>query len=135
MAGYFQLNNCDALTNVNGLSLLQSVGQYANVEGCAILTNLDGLSDLASVGTTTAHYLRIYNNPQLSSILGLIPSQGSLTNLSGNLTIQYNAPLSSCQATALQASLSEGGWNRTFAQNNNLTCATSCGGTNNAVCQ
>jgi hypothetical protein len=135
VAGYFQINNCDALTNVGGLSSLQSVGQYANIEGCALLSNLDGLSNLASVGTTTAHYLRLYNNPQLASILGLIPSQGSLTNLSGNLTIQYNAPLSSCQATALQASLIGEGWNRTFTQNNNLTCATSCGGTNNTVCQ
>jgi hypothetical protein len=136
VGGFFQIYNNAVLTNVGGLTSLTTVGAYMNIQSNAQLTNLDGLDSLDSVGTTTSHYLQIYGNGNLTSILGLItPTGGTLSTLTGNLTIQQNSDLSSCQATALRDFLATQGWARTFNQSGNLNCGTSCGGTGNTVCQ
>jgi hypothetical protein len=120
------------LTNVNGLSALTKVGGYVNFYSNAALTNLDGLASLASIGTTTSDYLQISGNTVLASIAGLISPNGVLHSLAGNLTVTSNAKLSSCQADALKSALLTSSWAGTYSQSSNLACAGTCNGT---LCQ
>jgi hypothetical protein len=68
--GWFvNISSNAALTNVDGLSALTSVGNYLYIQSNAVLTNLDGLAALISVGTS----LLIQNNPQLAVCYALAP--------------------------------------------------------------
>jgi hypothetical protein len=120
------------LANVTGLAALTSVGSYLQIYGNNALVNLDGLKALTSVGTTTNDYVNVSSNPALTSITGLIKPTGKLANLSGNLTVQSNGALVTCQPDALKAALAAGGWAHTYSQSGNLACSKSCVG---AVCQ
>ncbi len=65
--------NGDNITNLNGLSVLTSIGGDFLIGGCAylqcnpLLTSLTGLDNLTSIGS----YLGIKNNYALTSICGL----------------------------------------------------------------
>jgi hypothetical protein len=131
VGGYLQFYSNSAITNVGGLSNLTTVDGYVSVYSNAALTTLDGLSKLAKVGSKSSDYLQIYANPVLASIAGLIIPNGSLTSLTGALTVTSNAKLTSCQPDALKTALGVG-WTGTYSQSSNLTCATSCSG---SVCQ
>jgi hypothetical protein len=132
VAGNFYLYNNQALTTVGGLSSLATVGGYFNIQSNGQLQTLDGLINLTSVGG----YLQIYSNTNLASMLNMIKPTGKLATLGGNLTVQYNAPMSSCQPDALKAALvAASAWNKTYTQNNNLTCAGPKVCTAQGICQ
>ncbi len=131
VGGYLQLYSNSALTNVGGLSNLTTVGSYVNIYSNGSLTNLDGLAKLAKVGSKSSDYLQISGNPALVSIAGLITPNGALTSLTGGLAVTSNAKLTSCQPDALKTALGVG-FTGTYSQSSNLTCATSCSG---SVCQ
>ena len=74
--------NNDALTNLDGLSNITSVGGYLRIEGNDVLTNLDGLSNITSVDGR----LYIEGNDVLTNLDGLsnITSVGDDFYIKGN---------------------------------------------------
>jgi hypothetical protein len=132
-----QFYNNTALSNLNGLSALTTVGSYFNIQSNTALATIDGLANLTSVGTTTNDYFQVYSNGALTTMVNLIKPTGKFATLAGNLNIQYNAQLSQCQADALKNALAGGGWARTYNFTSNLACASpkTCAGTSGAVCQ
>ncbi len=70
------------IINLNGLSVLTSVGGSLNIEGNTGLTSLTGLNNVTSIGG----YLGISANPSLSSLTGL----NNLTFIEDELYIQGN---------------------------------------------
>jgi len=83
--GSLSIGNNDALTNLDGLENLTSVGAGVNIVANDALTDLGGLGSLTSVGAS----LTISQNSALTNIDGL----GSLTSVGGNLWIQSNPAL------------------------------------------
>ena len=74
------------ITNLNGLSNLNSIGGTLSINNNDILTNLSGLNSLVSIGGSL--FIGGYSggNPSLASLSGL----NSLLSISGNLTINSN---------------------------------------------
>jgi len=120
VTGNVSIQSNASLTNISGFSALTGIGGYLYIYNDTTLANLSGLTNLTSIGD----YLNIYANGQLNSIFSLIKPTGKLATLGGNLTVQSNAALSSCQPDALKAGLTN--WNNTYAQSSNLTCAKTC---------
>jgi hypothetical protein len=77
----------NSLTNLNGLSVLTSIGGYVFIHNTYSLYNLSGLDNLTSVGG----YFRIKSNPNLTSLSGL----ENLTSIGGMLDIFNNNSLTS----------------------------------------
>ena len=117
-----RIDDNDALTNLNGLSGLTSVGGL-EIGGNDALTNLNGLSNITSVGGD----LEIWNNDALINLDGLSGITGSvggglkiwdndaLTNLDGlsaltsigtYFDIYFNVGLPDCEACDLLDQLS-----------------------------
>ncbi|HEX7477217.1 MAG TPA: hypothetical protein VF331_05385 [Polyangiales bacterium] len=89
------------------------------------LTNLDGLSKLVSVGG----YLNVSSNAALTSIDGIVATAtGQLVTLGGALTVQ-NGGLTQCATAALVASLQTHGYAGSTTTSGNLACAKTCVGT------
>ena len=72
----------DEITNLNGFSVLTSVGGKLRLFTVSALTNLDGLDNLTSIGSN----LMIWNNDALTSLAGL----GNVTSIGGDLDIGVN---------------------------------------------
>ncbi|EDQ84081.1 uncharacterized protein MONBRDRAFT_30615 [Monosiga brevicollis MX1] len=85
VGGYLYINSNDALANVDGLGSVASVGGHLHISGNAVLTNVDGLGNITSVGG----YLYINNNDGLTNVDGL----GSITSVDGYLKIEDNDAL------------------------------------------
>jgi hypothetical protein len=119
VGGDFYLYNNAQLATVGGLAALTTIGGYLNIQSNPALVNLTGLNGLTSIGTDANDYLQIYGNSGLQSIAALAP-----TTLAGNLTVSQNGQLPMCQAEALKAALTTGGWNKTYSQSGNLACAS-----------
>ncbi len=83
--GDVSINGSDII-NLNGLSVLSSVGNWLEIggiyDGNPILTDLSGLENLESIGGP----FYIYSNDSLSDISAL----SSLTFVDGDLRIEYN---------------------------------------------
>jgi len=84
--------NNTALTNLDGLAKLTSVGGYLYIYRNAALTNIDGLAKLTSVGG----YLNIANNTALTNCQGIAPVLGwpngpPADSVVGDITISSNA--------------------------------------------
>jgi hypothetical protein len=75
------------ITNLNGLSVLTSIGGYLGINGNDVLTSMTGLDNLTSVGG----FLEIYDNEALTSLTGLY----SLTIVGDYLKIEHNTALTS----------------------------------------
>ena len=73
------LINGNSITNLNGLSVLTSVGGYLVICLCNNLTSLSGLSNVTNVGS----YLNIVYCDALTSLTGL----ENLNSIAGNLTV------------------------------------------------
>src|SRR5690606_3301741 len=111
------------LTNLNGLSNLQSVGDFL-LEGNSSLINLDGVTNLQSVG----NYLWIESNPSLTNLDGLI----SLQNIGNILIIRNNTNLAVCNISAFCEYLSDSANPRTIYGNapgceNDMEVFAACG--------
>ncbi len=84
----------DDITNLDGLSILTSIGGYLDISGNPNLTSLTGLNNLTSIGGE----LVIKNNESLTSLLGLENiNPGSITNLE----IWENPLLSECHVISV----------------------------------
>jgi len=88
------------ITNLNGLTVLTSIGGYFRIRNNDALTSLTGLEGLTSIGG----YLTIHNNSELTSLTGL----EGVTSIGGWLGISGNDALSSL--TGLEGVTSIGGW-------------------------
>jgi len=136
IGGSLDLNGDTTLTTLAGLAKLSTVGGYFNLQSLPALANLDGLLELDNVGG----YFQLWDCDGVSSITGVIPPNGDLLTLGGNLTIYHNAILSQCQADAMRARLMMGGWNKTYNGTTNLpctspkTCTVALDGIANAAC-
>jgi len=84
----------DDITNVDGLSILTSIGGYLDISDNPILTSLAGLINLTSIGEE----LIIKNNAVLSSLAGLDSiNPGSISELQ----ITDNENLATCHVTSI----------------------------------
>jgi len=68
------------ITNLNGLSVLTSLGSNLFIEGNSSLINLTGLQNITSINGT----LRIADNATLMDLTGM----GNLTSIAGSLLIR-----------------------------------------------
>jgi hypothetical protein len=129
--GYLQIYQNAALQTL-GLTNLTTVGKQVYFYNCDALTNLNSLTKLVSIGTTTSEGLTIQSMNGLNNIGALVKvaqgGTGVLTNLAGNVSITSNTALSNCQITGLQTSLTAGGWARTFQHSGNYACPKACTG-------
>jgi hypothetical protein len=75
------------ITNLNGLSVLTSIGGGLAIEGNPALTSLTGLNNLTSIGGL----LEFWDNPALTSLTEL----SNLTSIDGELVIIENDALTS----------------------------------------
>ena len=106
------------ITNLNGLSVVTSIGGYLGIYFNSTLTSLAGLEGLTSIGENLEIGMADYGgNPSLTSSTGLI----NLTSIGGSLKIASNNSLTSM--TGLESLTSIGGdlW---IYQNYALTCLT-----------
>lgn len=85
--GYLLIADNDELTNVDGLSSLNSVGEFLTVEFNDKLTNLNGFSSLSSING----YLRIGNNSILSDCRGIYALINTPGAVQGSVSISNNA--------------------------------------------
>jgi pimeloyl-ACP methyl ester carboxylesterase len=85
-----------SISNLNGLSTINSIGGYLDIVDNPLLSNIDGLINLSSIGG----YIDINSNPYLSNINGLsnlssvgfyfsIFNNSALENLSGIENMNY----------------------------------------------
>ncbi len=90
IGGYLAIGNIPwggnfSLTSLSGLDNLTSIGGYLKIEKNTSLTSLTGLEGLTSIGD----YLSIRDNYTLTSLIGL----EGLTSIVGGLSIIYNDAL------------------------------------------
>jgi len=100
----------DGISNLNGLSVLTSIGGYLGIFNNAILTNLIGLGNLASIGgSLLIGDYNTYGNPVLINLTGL----ENLTSVGGNIWVIGNNSLTSLTGlnnlTAIGGNLQIGG--------------------------
>jgi photosystem II stability/assembly factor-like uncharacterized protein len=105
------------ITNLNGLSVLTSIGGYLKIRYNSSLTSLTGLDNLTSIGGGLQIGDYDYGNHALTSLSGL----DNLISIGGNMFIGYNPELTDLtgleSVTSLQGDL-------TITGNNSLTnCA------------
>jgi hypothetical protein len=81
-------------TNLNGLSVLTSIGGDVNISATTQLTNLIGLDNVTSIGGSLIFGNMDWSNQALTSLTGL----EGLTSIGGNLNIGYNPALTSIEA-------------------------------------
>lgn len=80
--GYnFEIQGCDSLSSLYGLSSLSSVGSLS-ISGCPELQSLNGLANLSNIN----QHLQIGNNEKLSDISAL----ASITEVSGTVSFGSN---------------------------------------------
>ncbi|MBK7938888.1 MAG: T9SS type A sorting domain-containing protein [Lewinellaceae bacterium] len=113
---FLQINNNGALSTLNGLNSLASVGQYVFISSNNALTSVNGLSSLSSVGGDC----ELSGLPSMTSLIGLtnlatiggtlsviqtgltnINEFENITNIGGNLSINFNSALSDCDAQGI----------------------------------
>ena len=75
------------ITNLNGLSVLTSIGGYLDIDDNYTLSSLTGLENVTSIGGN----LRIEDNYALTNLIGL----DGVTSIGGNLELWYNYFLTS----------------------------------------
>jgi hypothetical protein len=75
----------NTITNLNGLSVLNSIGGDLTIRYNNILTSLSGLNNLASIGGNVL----IFDNDAISNITGM----QNITHINGNLEISMNDEL------------------------------------------
>ncbi|MBK8053556.1 MAG: hypothetical protein IPK35_09865 [Saprospiraceae bacterium] len=86
IGGFFQIAQNDNLTSTHGLGNITSVGSYFTIIDNPSLVNLDGLSGVSSI----TGFLHIENNDALTNVDGLSKVYG-IGNLSGIGNTSYNS--------------------------------------------
>jgi hypothetical protein len=95
LEGQVIINGGD-IANLNGLSILTSIGGDIRIWGNNPLTSLAGLENVTSIGGSLIIGDIVHNtgNPSLTSLTGL----NNLTSIGGDLKIHYNDSLTSLMA-------------------------------------
>lgn len=119
VGGYLQIGKYsygNALTNLMGLDNLTSIGGYLDIQHNNALASLTGLENLNSIGG----YLNIQSNNALTNLTGL----NNLTSIGGSVSIRHNNFLASLTGlenlTSIEHSLQ-------IESNNTLTSLTGLG--------
>ena len=94
--GYVEIYGVD-ITNLNGLSVLTSIGGILYIGDNPALTSLSGLDNVTSIGEV----LNIYTNASLTNLSGL----DNVTSIGGDLYVTTNASLTSLSGLDNVASL------------------------------
>ena len=110
---YLWIGGIGALTNLDGLESLTSVGDL-RIVGNAALTNVDGLESL----TTVSSSLSIVDNDALTNIDGL----ASLTSVGGHPYIASNTTLCQSLVDAFVDALVALGWQGAATMFANADC-------------
>jgi hypothetical protein len=133
------INGSD-ITNLNGISMVTSIGGYLLIKSNLVLTSLAGLEKLTSIG----EFLEIYSNNALTSVQALnnlafvggpvyinynnsltsLTGLEKLTQINGNLGVAYNTALKNL--SGLQNIRSIGGY-LSVGSNNVLTSLVELG--------
>ena len=108
------IDDNDALTSLEGLNRITSVGGYLNIQSNAALTSVEVLNSLTSVGG----YFEIVSNDGLTSLEGL----NSLTSIGGNLAIYASPALCQSLVDAFVSMLESWGWSDTPYTPGNADC-------------
>lgn len=82
IGGYFEVYNNNSLTNLEGLNNLTFIGGYFDISENDNLINLSGLDSLSFI----SDYFQIYDNGNLMNLIGL----ENLDSIGGNFDIIYN---------------------------------------------
>src|SRR5262249_7400671 len=118
---YFQIYGNGALTSVSGVSSLATIGNYLEIYNNPALPSLFGFDAL----TTVTSYIDISNNGALTTIMDLVKPTGKLATVGGNLSVNSNGQLSTCQPDALKTALGSG-FTKTYSNSGNLACSKTC---------
>jgi len=100
IGGELDISFNSALSNLNGLGNLTSIGEDMQIYYCDALTNLNGLENLTSIGGS----VDVEENPALISLNGL----ENLTYIGKTLYIIYNTSLSSISGLSNLTLIGEG---------------------------
>jgi hypothetical protein len=86
------------ITNLNGLSILTSIGGSFIFAGNSSLINLSGLENLTSIGGNLQTYLyNTYGTPIGNTALVSLSGLEGLTSIEGDIRISYNNALTSLE--------------------------------------
>lgn len=85
IGGYFEFYNNHSLTNLEGLNNLKFIGGYFEIHENDNLVNLSGLDSLSFIDD----YFQIYDNGNLTNLIGL----ENLDSIGGDLNVIYNFEL------------------------------------------
>lgn len=85
IGGYFEVYNNNSLTNLEGLNNLTFISGYFEIHENDNLVNLSGLDSLSYIGD----YFQIYDNGNLTNLIGL----ENLDSIGGYFNIFYNFEL------------------------------------------
>ena len=94
VGGYVHIELNNSLTNLSGLESVASIFGYLNIKTNYALTSLSGLDNLGNIGG----YLKIYSNDALTSLTGLDNINAASVD---NLKILYNDSLSICNVQSV----------------------------------
>ena len=89
--GKFVVGGNIGLQSLSGLNNLTNVGGTLSISNNLALEDISGLESLELVGSGAADEFRLFNNPSVTSLLGL----ENLTTINGNLRIEHNNSLES----------------------------------------
>ncbi|MDY0104592.1 MAG: T9SS type A sorting domain-containing protein [Lentimicrobium sp.] len=125
--GFVTIRGYDEITNLNGLSVLTSVGGTLEFYSCAVLTSLSGLENLTYIGG----HLEVYMWPSGTSVLTNLTGLNNLTTIGSGLNITNTDVLSSL--TGLENVTTIGGFlqiagNEALTNLSGLDNVTSIGG-------
>lgn len=125
--GFVTISGYDEITNLNGLSVLTSIGERLRIYSCSVLTSLSGLENITYIGGD----LEVYMWPSGTSVLTNLNGLNNLTTIGGGLNITNTDVLSSL--TGLENVTSIGGFlqiagNEALTNLSGLDNLTSIGG-------
>ena len=105
--GAMRIQDVGSLASLSPLAALREIGGGLMIDDCDALTDLDGLSGVTSIGADGSGYIGITLNDSLTSVDGLL----GVDAMSGGVTIERNALLPTCDAEALCDHLAgDAGW-------------------------
>ncbi|MBW6490477.1 MAG: T9SS type A sorting domain-containing protein [Lentimicrobium sp.] len=89
--GFVIISGGDEITNLNGLSVLTSIGGMLRIYSCSVLTSLLGLENITYIGGD----LEVYLWPSGTSVLANLNGLNNLTTIEGGLDITNTDVLTS----------------------------------------
>ena len=107
ISGDLQIINNPLLENLSGLNGLETIGGFFYIENNSVLTDITALSKLKDFN----HYLSIHSNSSLESLSGL---ENLEFELHDNLSVSENPQLTHCDIQSICEHISRYGYSRVF---------------------